>query len=201
MPELTHELVLASLSPRRREILSQLGFAFRIIASDVEETRLPGETPRDFTLRIAAAKAWEVARRLRESPRPPFVLGADTVVIIDGRILGKPADDADACRMLGLLSGRVHEVITVVALRRESPEYSDQIAVSTLVRFRELEQDAIAGYVAGGEGRDKAGSYAIQGLGAGLVESIEGSYSNVVGLPATHTLQMLQRAGLLTRWP
>jgi len=130
-----------------------------------------------------------------------FVLGADTVVVIQGQILGKPEDAAEARRMLGLLSGRAHEVITAVALRSNDSEYADQIAISSLVWFRQLDAATIEGYAASGEGSDKAGSYAIQGLGAGLVARIEGSYSNVVGLPATDTLQMFARAGLLKKWP
>jgi septum formation protein len=201
VPELAHQFVLASISPRRREILSRLGFDFRVIPSAVDELRLPGEAPGAFALRMASAKAEDVARRLQGSAVPSFVLGADTVVVIQGEILGKPDNDAEARRMLGLLSGREHEVITAVALRRDDSGYKDEIAVSTQVWFRELDAGAIEGYVASGEGSDKAGSYAIQGLGAGLVSRIEGSYSNVVGLPATHTLQMFVRAGLLKKWP
>jgi len=129
------------------------------------------------------------------------VLGADTVVVINGDVLGKPRDQQDAGRMLRQLSGTAHQVITAVALRQADRGYRDHVVVTTTVWFRELDEATVAGYAASGEGLDKAGSYAIQGLGAGVVARIDGSYSNVVGLPATHTLVLLQRAGLLGQWP
>jgi septum formation protein len=128
------------------------------------------------------------------------VLGADTIVVIDGRVLGKPKDDPDACAMLTTMAGRTHEVITAVALRTAAG-YRDDFHVVTRVTFRSLSSDAIARYVASGEGRDKAGSYAIQGLGAGIVAAIDGCYSNVVGLSAPRTLSALQQAGLVRQWP
>lgn len=201
MPEQAHALVLASISPRRREILSQLGLVFRVIPSAVEEVRLPDEEPDAFALRMAKAKADDVARKLAPSEKSTVVLGADTVVVIDGQVLGKPRDQNEARSMLSMLSGRAHRVVTAVALRGVDLEYADETVVSTSVWFRELAADTVEGYAASGEGLDKAGSYAIQGLGAGVVARIDGSYSNVVGLPATHTITLLERAGVLTKWP
>jgi septum formation protein len=201
MPQQTHGLVLASVSPRRREILSQLGLSFRVIPSAVEENRFAQEPPDAFALRMAIAKAEEVAQRIAPATESTSVLGADTVVVIDNLVLGKPRDQTDACLMLRRLSGCAHEVITAVALRQVDSDYQDHAVVSTTVWFSELDEATIHGYAASGEGLDKAGSYAIQGLGAGVVARIEGSYSNVVGLPATHTLALLRRAGLLTQWP
>ncbi|MBN1656052.1 MAG: septum formation inhibitor Maf [Deltaproteobacteria bacterium] len=193
--------VLASASPRRREILAQLGLRFQVLPSRVEERLLAGESPVDFAGRMAAEKADEVARSLEKENQEAFILGADTVVVVDGDILGKPRGDSEACEMLYRLSGRWHEVITAIALRRVNSGFRDHDVVSTRVLFRPLDAPTIARYIESGEGRDKAGSYAIQGLGVGLVSQIEGSYTNVVGLPATHTLAMLMRAGLVLQWP
>ncbi len=207
MPELTQELILASGSPRRREILGQLGIEFRVMPSQVDERQYPGEPADQMARRLAAAKAEEVAAHLGTAARPDraasgaFVLGADTVVVLDSEVLGKPDNKAAATEMLQRLSGRTHEVITAVALVCAGSAFRDEEMVSTRVSFRPLDAGTVARYVASGEGRDKAGSYAIQGLGAGLVSEIQGSYSNVVGLPATHTLDLLARAGLLMSWP
>ncbi len=201
MAEQHRALVLASASPRRREILGQLGVAFVVDPSGIDERALPNETPDAHVRRLAGEKADEVATRLAGDAARPLVLAADTIVLIDGEVLGKPRDDADAARMLGLLSGRAHVVITALALREVRGSYRDDFALTTEVRFRELELPTVHAYVASGEGRDKAGSYAIQGLGAGLVSAIEGSYTNVVGMPAVETLQALQRAGVVGRWP
>src|SRR5262249_32672430 len=130
-----------------------------------------------------------------------FVLGADTIVVLDREILGKPRDDEDAVRMLCAMQGRTHVVVTAVALRRANHELARVIAVHSRVEFRALDEAAVRRYVASGEGRDKAGSYAAQGLGAGLVRAIDGSYSNVVGLPACETLELLHEAGAIGAWP
>jgi septum formation protein len=207
MAEPSQRLVLASASPRRRLILEQLGIAFEVIPSSVEEERAAGEPPAAFAGRMAALKADEVTGKLRDNggrsygKRSSYVLGADTVVVIDDQVLGKPQGDEEARQMLSLLGGRTHQVITAVALRRAGTGLQKQLAVSTRVSFRPLDAGAIARYVASGEGRDKAGSYAIQGLGIGLVSEIDGSYSNVVGLPAVQTVDLLLRAGALKRWP
>lgn len=191
-------LILASGSPRRRDILQQLGVPFALMPSGADETPEPQWTPLEIATRVAARKADDVCERLAQPTQ--LVLGADTIVVIDGRVLGKPSDDADARTMLADLSGRTHEVITGVALR--SPQgYRDDFHKITRVTFRELSADTIARYVASGEGRDKAGSYAIQGLGAGIVAAIDGCYSNVVGLSAPRTLLALQQAKLVGLWP
>jgi septum formation protein len=188
-------IVLASASPRRREILAQLGVAFEVIASGVDEAILAGEAPRAYAARVARDKALDVARE-----RAGFVLGADTIVEIDGRALGKPQGDDDACAMLRSLSGRSHHVSTAIALCAGGRVVGERL-VTTRVDFRALSEAMIARYVATGEGRDKAGSYAIQGLGAGLVTAIEGSYGNVVGLPAAETVDLLLEHGALHDWP
>lgn len=198
--ELSAPLVLASASPRRREILDTLGIPFRVQPSEVDETREPGEAALDFVRRAARMKAQDVAARLGEPPAP-FVLGADTVVIVDGEALGKPADDREARKVIARLAGRWHEVATALAVARGGGEVLADACVLTRVRFRSLAAEEMDGYVASGEGRDKAGAYAVQGLGSGLVAAIEGSYHNVVGLPAVETLEVLREAGALGRWP
>ncbi len=195
---MVESLILASGSPRRRDILQQLGLPFIVLPSAVDEQVEPDWTPVEVATTLAAQKADDVCTRLA-SPRD-LVLGADTIVVIDGRVLGKPRDDEDAHAMLTTMAGRTHEVITAVALRSKTG-YRDDFHMVTRVTFRPLSPDAIARYVASGEGRDKAGSYAIQGLGAGIVAAIDGCYSNVVGLSAPRTLLALQQAGLVAQWP
>ena len=185
----TTRLLLASSSPRRAEILGALGIPFDVAAADVDETILPGESGREAAIRLARAKAAAAA-----SLRPDaWVLAADTLVLIDGMVLGKPRDDAEAAEMLGRLSGRDHVVVTGVSLLRSGgPE------VATLeesrVRIAPLDQEEIRWYVATGEPRDKAGAYAVQGLGARFVEGVEGSFSNVMGLPARSVYRLLREA-------
>jgi septum formation protein len=179
-------LYLASRSPRRRELLDQLGLAHALVAADVDETPLPGEDPRDYVERMALAKA--LAGRHKLTTAHP-VLGADTAVVCDNRILGKPADADDALAMLRLLSGREHRVLTGIALLGAR----QQTAVSeTLVRFRQITPAEAVAYWASGEPQDKAGAYAIQGRGAAFVEHISGSYSGVVGLPLFETAALLK---------
>ncbi len=180
-------LVLASGSPRRRELLGQLGVAFTVRAADVDETPSAGERPRDLVARLAAAKAAGVDG--------PVVLAADTTVEVDGDILGKPVDAADARRMLGRLSGRTHHVHTGVAVR--AGERVELEVVTTAVTFVPLVRAAVDWYVATGEPFDKAGGYAVQGAGGVFVESIRGSVSNVVGLPLATTVDLLRR---VTGW-
>lgn len=196
-------LVLASASPRRRDILGQLGLSFEVIESAVDEPDRERELPEAYARGLAALKAEAVAVRLAaESSRAgSFVLGADTIVVVDDRVLGKPRDDAHAREMVGLLAGRAHEVITAVALRQVGTSLAKDIAVRTRVKFRALDADEVRRYVETGEGRDKAGSYAIQGVGTGVVAAIEGSHSNVVGLPASETIALLCEAGALESWP
>ncbi len=191
-------LVLASASPRRREILATLGLSFRVVPSGADESRRGGEDALGWVRRAARDKAEEVSARVTG---PAFVLGADTVVVVDGEPLGKPADDGEGRVMLRRLSGRWHEVATALAVARAGQGVEDEETVVTRVRFRELSDAEIDGYVASGEGRDKAGGYAVQGLGSGLVAEIGGSYHNVVGLPAAEVLLLLRRAGALEAWP
>jgi septum formation protein len=169
-------LVLASRSPRRSEILRQAGIPFTIRAADVDETALASESPEAYVQRLAEMKALAV-----EAAPGEIVLGADTTVVIDGEMLGKPADLADARRMLGLLSGRRHEVVTGICLKRANCIVRDY--ASTKVWFSVITEDEIAEYAASGEPLDKAGGYAIQGLASKFIEKIEGCYFNVVGLP------------------
>lgn len=189
-------IVLASASPRRREILTALGVPFEAHAMDVDESPAAGESASALARRVARAKADAGVRRFGPSRH---VLAADTVVDVDGVGLGKPEDDADARRMLALLSGRTHQVRTAVALA-----FAGQVRaleVVTDVRFRALDAATIDRYVASGEGRDKAGAYAVQGLGGGFVVSVSGSSSNVVGLPAAETIDLLLEAGAIACWP
>ena len=175
-------IVLASQSPRRSEILRQAGIPFVARPANVDETARPGESPEDYVKRVARDKAMAAGAAPGE-----LVLGADTVVVIDGVILGKPTNSADALRMLGLLAGREHHVLTGICLRR-----GDEILIDsarTRVWFKPMTPEEIAGYVATGEPMDKAGAYAIQELASKFIERIEGSYTNVVGLP----IELLQR--------
>jgi septum formation protein len=169
-------LVLASRSPRRQEILANAGIPFSVRPADIDETAFPGEDPRDHVVRLAREKAAAVQARPGE-----IVLGADTVVVVDGEILGKPADPGDAARMLALLSGRVHEVLTGVCLRSERGLVCE--AETTRVRFVPLGPEDIDAYIRSDEPMDKAGAYAIQGLAGKFIDRIEGCYFNVVGLP------------------
>jgi septum formation protein len=182
-------LHLASTSPRRREILAALNLDFTVVHVEVDETPLDGEVPDEMVLRLAVAKAEAAAIGPEQ-----VSLGADTVVVIDGRILGKPVDEADCLAMLAALSGRGHKVVTGVALGGAG---GTRTALSeTDVYFREISRDEALAYWQSGEPRDKAGAYAIQGLGGAFVERIEGSYSGVVGLPVFETLALLNAAGL-----
>jgi septum formation protein len=183
-------MILASSSPRRRELLQQIGVRFSTDVADIDETPLAGETPADYVARLALAKARVVAHRHPGS----VVLGSDTTVVLNDRILSKPEDELQAKQMLTALSGNSHQVMTAVALVRDNTE--KQITVVTDVRFCELSAQQIDAYIATGEPADKAGSYGIQGLGAVLVASINGSYSNVVGLPLTETAALLSELGV-----
>src|SRR5437016_1896076 len=179
-------LVLASRSPRRSEILRQAGIPFTVRATEVDETPGTAEPPADYVRRLAALKAQAVPLAAGE-----IVLGADTMVVAGNQMLGKPADAADARRMLGLLSGRRHEVITGICLRRADGESVCDHAV-TAVWFAAMSDREIADYVASGEPMDKAGAYAIQGLASKFIERIEGCYFNVVGLPVALVYRHLQ---------
>ncbi|HMD96258.1 MAG TPA: Maf family protein [Terriglobia bacterium] len=187
-------LILASSSPRRQTVLREAGFAFDVLVSGVEEAQLPNETPESYVRRTARDKALAVAAVVTPPPGATndlcgdvfgdaIVLGADTEVVVEGEILGKPRDAEDAARMLRLLSGRSHRVITGVCLARPPDRVEALDQETTLVTFRRLDDHEIYGYVRSGEPFDKAGAYAIQGLASRFVTRIEGCYFNVVGLP------------------
>jgi septum formation protein len=191
-------LVLGSASPRRKEILEKLGLSFSVVAANIDEQRLPGEPPTAYVARLALEKARFVAASTRGAAA---VLGADTTVVIDDDVLEKPRDLADSERMLAKLSGREHLVHTAVALVLAPESSVHTCLVTTRVRFRALSAATVRAYAASGEGMDKAGSYGIQELGQALVSEIHGSYSNVVGLPAAETVELLLSASVLQAWP
>lgn len=183
-------IYLASSSPRRRELLARLGVPYCVLAADIDERRLPGEAPREYVRRMAVTKARRAAAAVRES-RP--VLAADTAVVVDGRVLGKPAHREEALAALARLSGRSHEVMTAVALVHRAEALRLSV---TRVTFREIDPAEAAAYWETGEPRDKAGAYAVQGLGAVFVSRLEGSYTGVVGLPLFETAQLLGDIGV-----
>lgn len=193
MTETAPEIVLASASPRRRDLLSQVGVRFAVVPSRAPEELLPGETPEEHVIRLARDKAREVASRSGVPGR--WFIGSDTIVLRDGTILGKPRDAEDAAAMLRSLSGRTHQVLSGYCVLDRASGAEISRAVSTAVRFRELTPPEIAGYIATGEPMDKAGAYAIQGIGAFMVPSIEGSYTSVVGLPLCEVVEALEKLG------
>ncbi len=187
-------LILASGSPRRRRMLRRLGLEFEVRPADIDESPLAGEAAPEYVARLADDKAAAVLGA-SQSPATEVILAADTVVAIDGELLGKPADRDDAERMLARLSGRGHEVLTGVAVH--TAERGRLAALErTRVRFAEMTPEEISWYVATNEPLDKAGAYAIQGCGALFVEGIEGNYSNVVGLPLPAVYRLLRQAGI-----
>ena len=193
--------MLASASPRRQELLRNAGIPFTVCPANISEIPLAGESPRDCAERLAREKAQSV---LRQQPGR-VVLGADTIVVVDGEILGKPRDEADAMRMLRLLSGRTHQVITGVclagpSLRTENQKletgFEDTRSETTLVTMTTLTDEDIHSYIATGEPMDKAGAYAIQGIASRWIPRIDGDYFNVVGLPVALVYRMLQEHGI-----
>jgi len=197
-------LVLASASPRRAELLRAAGFTFETCAVDIDEAARAGETPASYVRRLAAeksARGWvavhgpaKAGHDVRKDQEEIVVLGADTAVVVDGEIVAKPRDASEAAAMLSRLSGRRHEVMTGVSLRVRAYEVGR--VETTVVYFAALTPDEIAWYVASGEGLDKAGAYAIQGLAARFIPRIEGSYSNVVGLPLRCVYELLNELGV-----
>jgi septum formation protein len=189
-------IILASASPRRAELLRQIGVVFESRPADIDETPIDGEQPGDYVVRLAREKAEVVGRLVPEG----IVIGSDTSVVSGGRILGKPASPAAAAETLQLLSARTHQVLTGVAVVVDG--YAESRLVVTDVTFRNLRPDEISAYVRTGEPMDKAGSYGIQGLGGIFVESFQGSYSSVVGLPLRETADLLAQAGypVWTTW-
>ncbi len=180
-------VILASASPRRRELLGQIGVEFTVVTADIDETPFPGEEPIPYTLRLAEAKARDVLVLHPDA----IVIGADTTVTIDNHLLGKPTDAADAERMLLLLQGRTHQVTTGVAVL--TSYQTDTAAETTDVTFTAMDAATIRAYVATGEPMDKAGAYGIQGVAAQWIPRIEGDYFNVVGLPLARLAAMLRR--------
>lgn len=196
----TNRVYLASRSPRRRELLKQIGIAFELLllredlrrGADVDEAPAPGESPAAYVSRVARAKAeagWIRIASRRLQPHP--VLAADTTVVLDGEIIGKPADARDAQQLLQRLSGKTHYVLTAIAVARR--ERIDTALSTSAVDFREIGADEIQRYVASGEALDKAGAYAIQGRAAVFVRAIRGSYSGIMGLPVFETAELLGR--------
>jgi len=210
-------LLLGSASPRRRDILASLGVPFVVRPAACDESELPGEKPRAYLARVvadkrdAAAAIWAGSHERDRASRAPALLVADTTVVLDGAMLAKPTGEADARAMLRALSGRAHEVLTRFAVAKlplraaRAPgvprprEHAE--TVRTKVEFRALTRDEIARYAASGEGLDKAGAYAVQGLGAFAVRKVTGSYANVVGLPACEVVEALRALGLVRAFP
>ena len=197
------KVYLASRSPRRRELLKQIGVAFEVLMLrdhpgrnvDVDEAQRPGEGPDEYVRRVCSAKADSGWQRVAQRHLRPFpVLAADTVVCVDEIILGKPPDAAHAVKMLRLLSGREHRVLTAVILKLD--DRRELLVSESRVRFADLSQADIEAYVASGEPMDKAGAYAIQGTGALFVDKIEGSFTNVIGLPLSDIYYDLKRFGI-----
>ncbi len=198
-------LILASASPRRRQLLEQAGFRFRVETADVPETMKPGESAAEYVLRLAEAKAQAVWAKQQTGDTPQdslIVLGADTTVLCAGEILGKPVNQADARRMLELLSGRFHQVLTGVAVLTRDETFAD--VEVTQVYFDQIGDRELVRYLASGEPLDKAGAYGIQGFAARWIPKIEGDYFNVVGLPIARTVALLAEAqaslGLSDLW-
>ena len=188
MPTGLPHLILASGSPRRRDLLDGLGVRFTVRPVDVDETPIPDEDPHAYVERLARSKS---AERVDAGE---LALGADTIVVLDGDLLGKPADEPEAREMLGRLSGREHTVLTGVALTKEDG-IQRAVVEESKVRIASLSDDEIAWYVATGETLDKAGGYAVQGIGAMFVEGVHGDYTNVVGLPLPATYQLFRDMG------
>lgn len=186
-------VVLASTSPRRAELLRLAGLPFRIRTAEIDETPLQDEPPGDLAERLARGKATAPVAL----PSPCLAIGADTVVVVGGSVLGKPRDRDDARRMLRLLCGRWHEVITAVAVRAIPEETLKAERVTSRVHFAPMSEDEIEWYASSGEGMDKAGAYALQGKGALFISAIEGSYTNVIGLPMEILYHMLRRYDVL----
>lgn len=190
---LSHPLILASASPRREELLRLLGLDFQVIPSRADETFFINEKPAEHVLRLAENKAYTIAQGHPQA----WVLGADTIVVIDGEVLGKPADSSEAERMLEKLSGRTHEVFTGFALLRLSGQIAIKEEVRAAVTFRNISEDEKLWYIQSPEPYDKAGAYAVQGLGAFFIKEIKGSYTNVMGLPLCEVVDALKKAGAM----
>lgn len=186
---MSKRLILASASPRRQSLLKQIGFTFEVIPSNVEENEIIAHDPLANIQAIALRKARDVAARVTNG----LVIGADTQILVDGEVMGKPTDERDAARMLSKLSARTHRAITGVALVDAETGFEETWAETTLVSFRKLSKDEISTYISTGEPMDKAGAYGIQGRAAAFVEKIEGCYFNIVGLPLVKLSQKIRK--------
>ena len=184
--------ILASASPRRRELLAMIGLDFEVIPSDVPEVHQEGEAPEEYVARLSRDKAHALAQ---QHPRE-WVIAADTTVLLGDQLLEKPVDAADAARMLATIAGKTHVVYTGVTLQNLERDYRDTRVAESEVRMLALSAGEIDWYVATGEPLDKAGAYAVQGIGAMFIDSIHGSYTNVVGLPLATLFQMMRKAGI-----
>jgi len=187
---LQNDLILASGSPRRTGLLQKAGIRHRVVPSEVDETLRSGESPEAYALRVARAKAEKVASVFPDK----FILAADTVVDLEGKVLGKPEGREGVRESLRLLSGKSHRIVTAVVLLRKRPPFERSKTVKSIVAFKKLSEREIERYVQSGEGEDKAGGYAIQGQGRNLIDSFEGSYTNIVGLPMEAVLELLKEA-------
>jgi len=190
-----HTLILASRSPRRHDLLEQAGLTFTVIPSTVDESAVPMTSPEKHVRLVAEAKAEQVSQRYPES----WVIGADTIVLIDNTVLGKPRTEAEARHMLEMLSGKTHQVLTGYCIRSGRARRSFSETVETEVLFKPLTKREIDWYINTGEPFDKAGGYAVQGLGTFLVKRIQGSYTNVVGLPVCEVIDCLAKEGVVQR--
>jgi septum formation protein len=184
--------ILASSSPRRRELLQALGISFQVVPSNIPEVLRPGEAPADYVQRLANEKGDDVAARHPDA----WIIAADTTVYQGDQILEKPRDRADAIAILSTIAGREHVVYTGLTLRQKSSNYRDTRVATTRVRMARLSREEIEWYVDTGEPMDKAGAYAVQGIGAMFVETVDGNYTNVVGLPVPMLFDMMRRAGI-----
>ena len=190
-------LILASASPRRRELFSLISIPFEVIPPKISEELFSGESPWDHAIRLAKAKAKDVSRLFPHR----WVIGADTIVFLDKKILGKPVEKEDAKKMLQFISGRVHKVVTGYVIINEELRKEISSWVESEVKIKNLSKKEIENYVATGEPMDKAGSYGIQGIGAFMVKEIKGSYTNVVGLPLCEVIDSLKDIGAITEFP
>lgn len=191
---MNNRIILASTSPRRKELLQSVGIKFEVVAPLSDESLLLSENPKDYALRLASEKAISVSQNLEGDF---LVIGADTVVVVDDEILGKPSNVEGARAILSKISGREHHVLTAFSISKPKNTIMHSEVVDTKVRVKTLEPDEIEGYIKTGEPMDKAGAYGIQGIGSFLIKGIEGSYTNVVGLPLVEVLEALKKLGAL----
>ncbi|MEK6224383.1 MAG: Maf family protein [Thermodesulfobacteriales bacterium] len=189
-----NRIILASSSPRRKELLENVGIKFEVISPLSDESILDYENPKDYVIRLAEEKALSVAQLQGDKS---FIIGSDTIVLVDDDILGKPFNEEEAAKMLQRISGRTHSVLTAFSIVQPQDKVLHSEVVETMVRVKTLEPGEIEGYIKTGEPMDKAGAYGIQGIGAFMIKGIEGSYTNVVGLPLVEVLEALNKLGAL----